>query len=38
MRKQMNEVLQQEGRDVPSASQGGQFHMMDQEGPPIFHM
>ncbi len=28
----MNEMLQKKGGDVPSISQGGQFHTMDQEG------
>jgi len=29
MRKQMNEMLQKKGGDVPFISQGGQFHTMD---------
>jgi hypothetical protein len=34
----MKELLQREGGDVPSPSQGRQFHTMDWEGPPIFHI
>ncbi len=28
----------EEGGDVPSTGQRGQFHMMDREGPPTFHI
>ncbi len=38
MKKQMNEILQQEGGDVLFDGQGGQFHMMDQEGLTTLHM
>ncbi len=38
MRKQMNEMLQREGGDVPSINQGGQVHMMDQKCIATFHI
>lgn len=34
----MNKVLHWEGGDIPLASQGGQFHTMDQKGLATLHI